>query len=136
MGEAKPPRTPSALPEWAEQVAEWRAAVDPRVSDAGHAVESTHTERTTTGERHSSERLALLAREYGPKNARAHQYGMRAHSLHRNVRARATLLRAESEEIRGKARICNLNAGSDCEPPYFGACARDPWLWRVQGEIL
>lgn len=60
-------------------------------------------ERATAGERHRAERLTLLARESGPENARAHQYGMRALNPHRNARdarARASLLRAESEELR------------------------------------
>src|SRR5690606_15073131 len=102
--EAEPPRIPSALPEWAAQVAERRAEADPRVSDAAQAVAAARSERTATGERHRNERLALLAREYGPENARAHQYGMRALNPHRNARdarARAALLRAESAELRG-----------------------------------
>ncbi len=101
--EAEPPRTPSALPEWAAQVAERRAESDPRVSEAAQAVQAARTERTTTDERHRNERLALLAREYGPENARAHQYGMRALNPHRNARdarARAALLRSESAGLR------------------------------------
>lgn len=101
--EAEPPRTPSALPEWAAQVAERPAESDPRVSEAAQAVQAARTERTTTDERHRNERLALLAREYGPENARAHQYGMRALNPHRNARdarARAALLRSESAELR------------------------------------
>ena len=102
--EAEPPRTPSALPEWAAQVAERRAEDDPRVRDVAQAVEVAHAERVATGERHRNERLVLLASEYGSENARAHQYGMRALNPSRNARdarARAALLRAESEEIRG-----------------------------------
>src|SRR5699024_1658967 len=76
--DAEPPRTRSALPEWATQVAERRAEADPRVSEANQAVETARTERTTTVDRHRNERLALLASEYGAENARAHQYGMRA----------------------------------------------------------
>ncbi|MDA3147168.1 AAA family ATPase [Leucobacter sp. UCMA 4100] len=101
--EAEPTRTPSALPEWAAQVAERRAEADARVRDAEQAVEAAHAERATAGERYRNERLALLAREYGPENARAHQYGMRALNPARDARdARglAALLRAESEEIR------------------------------------
>ena len=102
--EAEPPRTPSALPEWAAQAAERRAEADPRVSEADQAVAAARTERTATGERHRTERLALLASEYGPENARAHQHGMRALNPGRNARdarARAALLRAESAELRG-----------------------------------
>ena len=101
--EAEPPRTPSALPAWAAQVAERRAEADPRVSDANQAVEVPHAERVATGERHRNERLVLMVSEYGAENARAHQYGMRALNPHRNARdarARAALLRAESEDIR------------------------------------
>ncbi len=101
--EAQPPRTPGALPEWAAQVAERRAENDPRVSEVAHAIEIARAERATAGERHRAERLTLLAREYGPENARAHQYGMRAINPHRNARdarARAALLRAESKELR------------------------------------
>ena len=100
---AEPPRSPSTLPEWAAQVAQQRAEADPRVSEANQAVETARTERTTTSERHRNEGLALLASEYGPENARAHQYGMRALNPGRNARdarTRAALLRAESEEIR------------------------------------
>ncbi|RMX22356.1 hypothetical protein DYI20_10350 [Auritidibacter ignavus] len=102
--EAEPPRTPSALPEWAVQVAWRRAEADPRVRGADHAVEVARTERAATDERHRNERLVLLASEYGPENARAHQHGMRALNPARNARAaraRAALLRAENEEIRG-----------------------------------
>lgn len=102
--EAEPPRTLGALPEWAAQVAERRAENDPRVSEADHAVEAARAERATAGERHRAERLTLLAREYGPENARAHQYGMRAINPRRNARdarARAVQLRAESEGNRG-----------------------------------
>lgn len=101
--EAEPPRTPSALPDWAAQVAERRAEADPRVSEAAQAVKAARTERTATGERHRNERLALLAHEYGPENARAHQYGMHALNPHRNARdarARAAMLRTESEKLR------------------------------------
>lgn len=101
--EAEPPRTPSALPGWSAQVAQRRAAGDPRVRDADQAVEAARTERATTGERHRTERLALLASEYGPENARAHQYGMRALNPSRNARearTRAALLRSHSEELR------------------------------------
>ncbi|TYR21050.1 AAA family ATPase [Corynebacterium urealyticum] len=102
--EAEPPRTPSALPEWVVQVTGRRAEADPRVRDADHAVEFARTERAATSERHRNERLVLLASEYGPENARARQHGMRALNPARNARAaraRAALLRAESEEIRG-----------------------------------
>lgn len=102
--EAEPPRTPSALPEWAAQVAERRAEDDPRVRDVAQDVEVAHAERAATGERHRNERLALLAREYEAENARAHQFGMRGLNPHRNARdarVRVALLRAESEEIRG-----------------------------------
>ena len=77
--EAEPPRTPRVLPEWAAQVAQQRAESDPRVSEAVQAVEAARSERATTSERHRNERLTLLTSEYGADNARAHQYGMRAH---------------------------------------------------------
>lgn len=73
------------------------------MSDANQAVEVAHAERVATGERHRNERLVLMVSEYGAENARAHQYGMRALNPHRNARdarARAALLRAESEDIR------------------------------------
>ncbi|WP_101601259.1 MobF family relaxase [Brevibacterium sp. Mu109] len=101
--EAEPPRTPSALPEWAAQVAGRRAEDDPHVIEAAQAVETARTARSTTSERHRNERLVLLASEYGAENARAHQYGMRAINPGRNARdarTRATLLRAESAELR------------------------------------
>ena len=101
--EAEPPRTPGVLPEWAAQVAQQRAESDPRVSEAVQAVEAARSERATTSERHRNERLTLLTSEYGADNARAHQYGMRALNPRRNARdarARAALLRAESEELR------------------------------------
>lgn len=101
--DAEPPRTRSALPEWATQVAERRAEADPRVSEANQAVETARTERTTTVDRHRNERLALLASEYGAENARAHQYGMRALNPRRNARdarTRADFLRVESAELR------------------------------------
>lgn len=102
--EAEPPRTPSALPGWAAQVAKRRAEADPRVSDADQAVEAARAERAMTNERHRNERLTLFASEYGAENARAHQFGMRSLNPRRNARdarTRAVLLRAESEELRG-----------------------------------
>ncbi|WP_111721113.1 hypothetical protein [Homoserinimonas sp. OAct 916] len=47
--------------------------------------------------------MALLAREYGTENARAHQLGMRALNpsrIARDARTRTALLRTESEELR------------------------------------
>lgn len=101
--EAEPPRTPGALSKWAAQVAERRAEADPRVSDADQAVETARFERASAGERHRTERLTLLAHEYGPEKARAHQYEMRALNPHRNARdarTRAALLRTERDELR------------------------------------
>ncbi|MDJ1372633.1 MobF family relaxase [Gulosibacter molinativorax] len=101
--EAEPPRAPSALPEWAAQIAGRRAESDPRVRDADKAVETARTGRAATVERHRKERLSLLASEYGLENARAHQYGMRALNPNREARdatVRALTTRQEIEIVR------------------------------------
>ena len=100
----EPPRTPEALPTWAAQAAARRAQSDPRASDADRAVEAAQAVRKATRQRHQHERMALLVSEYGTEHVRANQLGMRAINPHRNAhdaRGRATLIRAEADELRG-----------------------------------
>ncbi|WP_256971525.1 MobF family relaxase [Microbacterium esteraromaticum] len=102
--DAEPPRTSEALPEWSAQVAARRAEEDPRVSDVDQAIEVARSVRTATRQRHESERMALLTREYGAENARAHQLGMRAFNPNRearDARTRSAALRAQAEALRG-----------------------------------
>ncbi len=101
--DAEPPRTPEALPAWAAQAAARRAEGDPRVSDAGRAVETAHADQKVTQQRHRRERMALLLGEFGAEQARRDQFGMRAVNPHRNAddaHRRAALIRAEADELR------------------------------------
>ena len=55
-------------------------------------------------ERHRQERASLLVSAYGAEQARRDQLGTRAVNPHRrahDARARATLTRAEADELRG-----------------------------------
>ncbi|RXW33483.1 MobF family relaxase [Propioniciclava flava] len=97
------PRTVEALPAWAARAAARRAENDPRVSDAERAVEAAHAERKAARQRHQQERMSLLVNEYGADNARRSQLGMGTVNPRRNVRdarTRATLARAEADELR------------------------------------
>ncbi len=99
----EPPRTPESLSAWVAQAAARRAESDPRVTQAHHAVETARTDRGTTSRRHKQERFALLARELGAEQARGDQFGMRTINPQRAARdalARATLARAEADELR------------------------------------
>ncbi len=100
---AEPPGPREALPAWAAQAAARQAENDPRVADAGHAVEAARDENTAMRKRHQRERLALLAGEYGIDHARRDQLGMRTTNPERDARdarARAALARAEADELR------------------------------------
>lgn len=102
----EPPHTRQALPVWTAQAAARKAANDPRGADAARAVETAHTERKTMQQRHRQERMALLANELGAEEARRDQFGMRTVNPHRNAHdahARATLSRAEADELRSLA---------------------------------
>ncbi|MFK5210461.1 MobF family relaxase [Propionibacterium freudenreichii] len=97
------PRTRQALPGWAAQAAAQKAEGGPRVADAARAVEAARTGRGATSRRHKQERFALLARELGAEQARDDQFGMRTINPQRAARdalARATLARAEADELR------------------------------------
>ena len=97
------PGTPESLPAWAVQAAALRAEADPRVSDAERAVEVVHAEQKETRQRHQRERMTLLVSEFGPEHARRAEFGMGAVNPHRNAddaRRRATLIRAEADELR------------------------------------
>ncbi len=99
----EPPRTRQALPGWAGRAAARKAEGDPRLSEAARAVEAARTGRGETSRRHKQERFALLARELGAEHARGDQYGMRTINPQRAARdtlARATLARAEADELR------------------------------------
>jgi conjugative relaxase-like TrwC/TraI family protein len=99
----EPPRTTKALPAWAAQMAAWKAEDDPRVIDAARAVETARTGRGMTSRRHKQERFALLARELGAEQARGDRVAMRTVHPQRAARdafARATLARAEADELR------------------------------------
>ncbi len=98
-----PPRTRQALPVWVAEAASRKAEEDPRVADAALAVEAARTGRGLTSRRHKQERFALLARELGAEQARGDQFGMRTINPQRAARdafARATLARAEADELR------------------------------------
>ncbi len=99
----EPPRTCQALPGWASEAAARKTEGDPRVADAISAVETARSDRGTTLRRHKQERFALLARELGAEHARGDQFGMRSVNPQRAARdafARATLARAEADELR------------------------------------
>ena len=99
---SEPPRTES-LTAWATEAAARRADIDPRVSDTNRAVETAHAGHKATLRRHKQERRALLVSELGADQARRDQFGMRTVNPHRNAqdaRARATLARAEADELR------------------------------------
>lgn len=101
--DVEPPRAPEALPSWASQAAASRAEIDPRVRDADRAAEAAHAEQKATRQRHQRERRALLVGELGAEQARRAELGMGAVNPHRNAadaRARATLIRAEADELR------------------------------------
>ena len=73
------------------------------MTDANCAVETAHAGHKATQRRHRQERLALLVSELGADEARRDQFGMRTVNPHRNAhdaRARATLARAEADELR------------------------------------
>lgn len=100
---SEPPRTHHALPVWASEAAARKTEGDPRVADAVSAVETARTGRGATSRRHKQERFALLARELGAEQARGDQFGMRTINPQRAARdafARATLARAEADELR------------------------------------
>ncbi len=100
---AEPPRTTEALPAWAAQQAERRAAANPRVIDAAQHVEAAKADRDETLQRHERERRALMVSEYGAERARRAHLGMRVPSPRRAARdakSQAAMLRAEADELR------------------------------------
>lgn len=97
------PRTPESLSAWAARAAERRAESHPRVTDADRAVETAHSERRATRQRHKRERVALLVSELGADQARSAEFGMSTINPYRTVRdarTRAAMLRAEADELR------------------------------------
>jgi hypothetical protein len=99
----EPPRAPEALPAWAAQSAAGRADTDPRVNDAGRAVEAARAQQQATRRRHQQERTALLVREYGADQAHSELLGISTLNPRRQAqgaRRRAALTRAEAERLR------------------------------------
>ena len=97
------PRTPESLSAWAAQAAARRAESDPRVTDADRAVETAHSERRATRQRHKRERVALLVSELGADQARSAEFGMSTinpYRTARDARTRAAAVRAEADELR------------------------------------
>lgn len=99
----EPPHTRQTLPAWAAEASARKAEDNPRVAVAARAVETARTGRGLTLRRHKQERFVLLARELGAEQARGDQFGMRTinpNGAARDAFARATLARAEADELR------------------------------------
>ncbi|MBF9334969.1 relaxase domain-containing protein [Microbacterium lacticum] len=97
------PADADRLPEWAGRVAAKRAEADPRVAEAAQAVEAATADREAMQKRHEREHTALLVSEYGAERVRYDRAGVLMLKPHRkadDARYRATLVRAEADELR------------------------------------
>ncbi|WP_260283556.1 MobF family relaxase [Propionibacterium freudenreichii] len=97
------PADADRLPEWAGRVAAKRAEADPRVAEAAQTVEAATADREAMQKRHEREHTALLVSEYGAERVRYDRAGVLMLKPHRkadDARYRATLVRAEADELR------------------------------------
>lgn len=97
------PADADGLPEWAGRVAARRAEADPRVIEAVQTVEAATADHEAMQKRHEREHTALLVSEYGAERVRHDRVGVLMFKPHRkadDARSRATLVRAEADELR------------------------------------
>ncbi len=97
------PADADRLTEWAGRVAANHAEADPRVIEAAQTVEAATADREAMHKRHEREHTALLVSEYGAERVRYDRAGvliLKPHRKAEDARSRATLVRAEADEIR------------------------------------